>query len=553
VRSVAVALGAAVSVAALAYDPRALAADPKRALGLLLAVVILAAAVARPPRGVVRASPAALVFLAFVAWSGLTLAYGVPAGARDLGSWAAAAGLVLVTLPWPARRVRAAAGWAALFTGTAVSAVAVAQLARGARGLFVHGGQGNANWLGLILALAIPLTLDLAASRRRVAIALPLQLAGLVLSHSRVAWAACALTALPLLAALAWRKRGLAVIALALFTLAAAPPASSSEDVPISLAWQGRVWIWKTSAAAALAAAPAGAGLGGFAHAYLDAQGRRLAPLPPREASHRFVNATTAHCDWIEVLVDGGPVALILLALSVAWSALGAARAGWYGGAAALTAFAVCALGDSPLRQPGLVLLLGLVVSGAPRSLSLPRGPLALTVGRGVVLAACGLLLAGATRGWVAQRRLTAALAAAPEEQGALLASAARLDPTSGEIALERGLRALDLGHPDEASSELRRSRVLLANVGTDVALGNAALLLGDAEGSLGWYEAALARNPGSFRAHANISQPLVALGRLDEAERHLAIAAALWPGHLHLLEMKDQLQRARVERGAGP
>jgi hypothetical protein len=596
-------LGAAVAAAALVWDPRAPAADPKRALGLLLAVVLLAAAVVRPPgkRVALRVAPAALLFLGFVAWSALSLVHGVPSGARDLATWAAAAGLVVVTARWPARRAQAAAGWAAILAGSGASAVAVVERARGARGLFVHGGQGNANWLGLLLGLTIPLTLGLASrwtqrSRRAaLAAALLLQAAGLVLSHSRVAWAACALASLPLLVAMAStsitaRRRGVAVAAVALALAAALPaaaraaPVASAEpapaaDVPIPVAWQGRVWIWRTSADAAIEALPAGAGLGGFAHAYLDAQGKRLAPLAPRAASHRFVNATTAHCDWLEVLVDSGPVGLLLLALAVGSGLLASARAGWFAGAdppeaggasartaarwgvapescaAALASFAVCAMGDSPLRQPGPALLLGLAIGACPKTLALPRPNVALlsSAARVALTAASALLLAGSVRGWIADRRLHAARDAAPGEQAALLSSAARLDPGSGEIALERGLRELDLGRPEAALVELRRSRPLLANVGTDVAIGNAEQLLGDPEAARRAYLAALARHPGSFRAHANISQPLIALGRLDEAERHLAVAAELWPGHPRLLEMSDQLRRARLDREAGP
>jgi hypothetical protein len=91
------ALGAAVAVAALAFDPRAPAADAKRTIGLLLAVALLAVAIAEPARAAreTRVAPAALFFLGFVAWSGLTLIWGVPLGARDLGAWTAAATLVV--------------------------------------------------------------------------------------------------------------------------------------------------------------------------------------------------------------------------------------------------------------------------------------------------------------------------------------------------------------------------------------------------------------------------------------------------------------------------
>jgi tetratricopeptide (TPR) repeat protein len=563
-------LGASAALAALAFDPHAPAASAKRTLGLLVALALLAVAVARPPRvGTrIRVAPAALFFLGFVAWSGISLRWGIPSGAGDLGTWTVAEVLVLVVLPWPARRAREAAGWAALLAGGGAGAFALVQVARGASGIFVHGGQGNANWLGLLTALTLPLTMGMTdAGRRRALVggSLALQLAGLVLSHSRVAWAAALAGSLPLAFALAWpavRARRAVAAALTLgalgLSLAAspalagpAPGGAPAGDVPIPLAWKGRTWIWRTSAAAAVAALPAGAGLGGFAHAYLAAQGPRLARLPPKEASRTFVNATTAHCDWLEVLVDSGPMGLVLLALALGSGGISSLRTRWLPGAAALLSFAVCALGDSPLRQPGVVLILGLALGGLARTVVLEAPARLLPMVRVALLAATALLLADSARGFIGQRRLTAARDAAPDEQRALLAGAARVDPRSGEIALERGLRELDLGHPEAALVELRRSRALLANVGTDVAIGNAEVLLGHPEAAIAAYQAAIAQNPGAFRAHANISQPLVALGRLDEADAHLAIAAELWPGHPRLLEMIDRAHQARIEREA--
>ncbi len=133
----------------------------------------------------------------------------------------------------------------------------------------------------------------------------------------------------------------------------------------------------------------------------------------------------------------------------------------------------------------------------------------------------------------------------------ARLTTAARLDPTNGEIALDRGLTAIDLGTPELAIPELLRARRLLANVGTDIALGNAHVLLGEPDVAVDDYLRAIRLNPGSFRAHANLAEPLVTLGRLDEADRHLAIAAELWPGHPKLAELRDRARRARFDREA--
>jgi tetratricopeptide (TPR) repeat protein len=372
-----------------------------------------------------------------------------------------------------------------------------------------------------------------------------------------VAWAAAALSLGALLASRAgvarrWRAVAVAATLAAGIAAAALPSASSpqaapaeGEDVPAPVALRGRLWIWRCSLDAGLASLPAGAGLGGFGHAYLDAQGERLAGLDPKLASRRFLNATTAHQDWLETLVDAGPIAPALLVVALILGARAARRDDWPEGASALLAFAVCAAGDSPLRQPAVTILLGLALAGAPdRGPPLPRRALA-----GAALAACAWLLAVSAGGWLAARKLTAAKEALPEARAALLSRAARVDRRSGEIAVEEGLLALAQGDGEGALRELRRSRALLANVGTDVAIGNAEVLLGRPERAITAYEAALRRHPGSFRAHVNLIEPLLALGRIDEAEHHRAVAAKLWPGHPRLAEMSDRIQRARVDR----
>ncbi|APR83671.1 TPR repeat protein [Minicystis rosea] len=583
-RSVAIAV--AIAAAATAYDPRAPAADPKRALGLLSAIVALSVSLARPSRERRALPPAVLAFVAFTVWSGLTLLWGVPAGVRDLASWVAGAALALAMSQRPLVEARRDAEHAAALAGSAAALVALGQRASGARGIFVHGGQGNANWLGLLLAVTLPLSVGLVvrlhdegAKRARAAAmgAVLLQLAGLVLSHSRVAWMASALALGGMAISLVLKRIGarrrapviagvVAAVALSFGFVRApslrgapeAPPVvAEGDDVPVPVAFQGRVFIWRSSLDAAVASLPVGAGLGGFAHAYLDAQGARLAVLEPKVASRRFLNATTAHSDWIEVLVDGGLPALALLALAIFGGMMAAARSGWIEGAGALFALAVCAAGDSPMRQPGLVLLVGLVL-GACTDLAgnkaRSRAPAALapTLRAGLLLASAWLL-AVSVSGWIASRRLTAAKEALPEARRALLASAARLDPRSGEIALERGLFELASGDLEAALAGLRRSRTLLANVGTDVAIGNAEAELGRHEAAVEAYRAALRHHPGSFRAHANVTQPLLALGRLEEAEAHLAVARSLWPGHPRLGEMAEQLRRARIDRATRP
>src|SRR5262249_11923762 len=136
--------------------------------------------------------------------SALSLAWGVAAGARDLSIWVAAVAIGASAAGLGHERAAGTARASAMIVGGGSALHAVVGWPRGARGLEVHGLQGNANWLGLVLAIAIPLTLDSAMrssspSRRLVrglaAVLVALESLALVLSHARVAWVALALSA----------------------------------------------------------------------------------------------------------------------------------------------------------------------------------------------------------------------------------------------------------------------------------------------------------------------------------------------------------------------
>src|SRR5262245_65317879 len=79
--------GVAAALAGLAWDPAAPAADPKRALVLLVAAAAIAST--RRPRAV-EVAPAGLLFVAFVALSALSLCWGA-GGWRDLATLGGAA------------------------------------------------------------------------------------------------------------------------------------------------------------------------------------------------------------------------------------------------------------------------------------------------------------------------------------------------------------------------------------------------------------------------------------------------------------------------------
>lgn len=599
-----VALAIAAALAGLVRDPSAPAADAKRVAALAVALLGCALVLVRPAVQLAwhRAAQLAVAALAVSALSAL---YGLPSGLLDLGTWVAGAALAFAVAALGRATAIVVLRTVALSLGGGASLLALAQAARGASGMQLEGAQGNPNWLGLLLAVALPLSLDAArvhlrARRARLAaltaVLVLVELVALYASHSRVAWLAT-LVALPVVFLRRATPRGRVVVAAAAVALVAgivgvalarhdratasassvgaagkprgghaahashaahaepeldaAPPSHEAHEAPLGVALEGRLAIARTSAVAALAELPFGAGLGRFGHVYLAAQGASLASLPPREASRRFLNATTAHDEWLQLAVESGPFAPLLLLAAFALAARAHVRARCSAAAAALVACAICALADSPLRQPAVVIVVALAFAALPhRALALAasesvRRARALPL---IMLALAALALAPATRGYLAARLRTQARDALPEARLALLSKSARVDPGSGEAALDLGLARLEAGDADGALGALRRSRRLLANMGTSIAIGNAELARGRADLAEPEYRAALAESPGSLRAHADLAEALRQLGKLDDAEAHARVALAVSPGDARVRELVDRIHRDRME-----
>jgi tetratricopeptide (TPR) repeat protein len=397
----------------------------------------------------------------------------VPAGARDLATLTCGLGATVLGLELGIDVARLAGA----ITGTGAAAIAIASAAAGARGMHLHAGQGNPNWLGLLVAVTLPLTIDLAMTKRSRAAALGVcaQAIALYLSHSRVAWGAALVACAPFAFFRGARAR---VIAAALLGAAlVASPALAQTDVPADLALAGREWIWRMTANAASGALPFGAGLGGFGHAYLDAQGVALAGRTPAEAARSFVNATSAHEEYLQAAAESGPFAALAL---VAW------------------------------------------------------------------------LLYGSARGWLATRTRTRALEGDAGARVTLLARAARLDPTSGEAALDLGLARVAAGDAAGGLEELRRADVLFADTGARIAIGGAELARGDAAAAERAYRRALEWSPGSFRARAALAEALLAQGKLVEAEREALVARRVLPGDPRGREILDKIREAKMDDVTG-
>lgn len=555
------ALPFAFAAAALAYDPSAPAAACKRTLFLLLALALLARAASRlltKARAAPGVSPALVALAGFVLFEGLSLSWSASPGYLTVGSHVAALALAwALSADTDARVIRQNT---ALFIGSGASLWCVGAFILGARGFDLHAGQGNPDWLGLLLALTLPFSVHAFANvkeRHLRALALlstGLQVVALFLAHSRVAWLA-SVVGLAVWGATRARNKlrflsGFALslgLALTLVTLAEQQPLSS--DNPAAESFAGRVWLAETTLQAATNALPLGTGLGGFAAAYLDTQGTRLAKLSPDTAARTFVNATTAHGDFAEIVCETGPLGLLLFLVALVFAVRQALQSKDGVALACLVTAAITMLGDSPLHQPACVLVLFLCLAQAPSGISLSRTT--HRIGTLALLLAAALLLRESASDWWAQRLVTGARDAPLAQQTSTFAKAARIAPRSGEVAFALGEARLEAGDPQGAYEAFLRSEALLPSVATNVALGNTLLALNRGAEAQAAYQKAVRRSPGSLRAQTNLAALLLDEGRLDEAEKHLLIARDLSPGHAKVRALQDALSKARIERGA--
>ncbi len=578
VRRVAGWVALAATISGAVYDPHAYAAEPKRALALLAGCALSAMMLQRkrPGRGTQLPRSIALSAAAlFVLVSCVSLAWGRAPGALDLATWLGGAGFAVFAAR--AQRVSAVAmaRLAGLWLGATVSVVAIVSAVAGARGFLLHAGQGNPNWLGLLLAATLPLALDTCilhvqrghARTRRFAMSLAFtapQAVALYLAHSRVAWGAAAVSILFVLAARVRARRralltGAAVAVIAALALrggvaGAVERDAMTNDVPASQSLHGRVWIWKSSAVAAKDALPFGVGLGGFGHAFHDAQGRELSRMTPSAAARTYENATTAHQEYLQIAAESGLLAVLAFACALGFGAIAHARRGFHGGAGALLACAITSLGDSPFRQPAVVIVCALSL-GACRALHRARrksaGPRLGTLRTALVLGllvASGWALLGSVRSWLSTRMYLASFSLAPDARARMLDRSARLSPRSGEPRFEKGLLLLQAGEPAAALEALDAAEERIADPGILAAKGEAYLALGDTVACERAYRSALTWNPGSLRARVGLAEALRQEGRLDDAEAEATLAKKLSPGAAQVRELIDSIREARSD-----
>jgi len=497
-------------------------------------------------------------------------------------------GLVAATLRAPPPRAADGAPRLAPATLAAVVAAAITaarvgvDLARGEQGAALDGGQGNANWAGLLLGLALLPVVELALERRRWARAGAATVAigaaaALVVTESRAAFVGLG-AGLTVALGAAWTGRrsarlpggarvalitaapfacgvGLTAVALAVGPRVAAGAGGSAA------ALAGRAWIWRVSADVAAANLPLGTGAGAFTAGYLPAQARRIAGLPLVEAARRSHDVVDAHHDWLAALAVLGPVGVALLGVALAAGIAAAVRARRPLRAGAL-AFAVVAMsGDVLVERPGVALLLALLLADAGRAASAVgerarRGlPAALRAAFRTpwpwlgALTLSALLLRLATAAWLAEHDLARADAAGPRARRARLERAWTRNPRSPVLAADLGVARLQSGDAAGAERALATAVALRPSVGGLVALGNARRELGEPAAARRAYERAVALAPTSFRARVSLSSALIGAADLYGAERHLTVARALYPGDPRVAELTERLRRARLAR----
>ncbi len=539
-------------------------ATVSKTLAVALGVCVLGAfGVSGGQRGRVLLTTPLGVWGALASWTVLGLIWGNPGGLPRvlllaLGVCFAATVAQRLRLPQRRRLVEEVAAVVGLASSGVVGLGRVIGTDLGAR-IF-----GNENWLGVALCLCLAATAGAALSRRGAArwwwaaIAF-VQLSALCVTPSRVAWLAAGVAGVTLMARRKWcrgsspgraqaaRRLATAVVAISALLTAVGvgmPQAAAMvSGSATSRALEGRSWIWKVSATAASRAPVLGSGSGSFGHTFLSDQGSRLAGLSVQSASRRFVNATTAHNDFLHLAVEHGLLAAALSA-ALLWLLLRRALERSPSQSAMLAAFGICMVGESCLTQPVPVVFLALSTAALS-----PRPPRAIVLGSFAAGAIGAALLVQAL---LAERALSEADTRAGSERLGFARRAASVNPRSGAAALTHGLALLELGRAKEAQVELERSTVLLANVGTHVALGNAYQELGKLPAALSSYRVALSYHPALLKALANEAVVLTRLRRLPEARSSLLRAQRLWPGHAALPPIQEALRRAELDQATG-
>jgi tetratricopeptide (TPR) repeat protein len=229
---------------------------------------------------------------------------------------------------------------------------------------------------------------------------------------------------------------------------------------------------------------------------------------------------------------------------------------------AAWLGLVVHGLADSALHRPGPLLLavgwLALARPGERRPRPAPAGAGATARGLSV-----GLVLAALVGLWHTTRQalsdaclvrgLRAAAEGRPAEARHQLSAGLHLAADPTELLFYRGVLRAELGRPDGAARDLRRSFSLVPTPERATALGNLELRRGHADRAVRWYRRAIALHPRYTPAYNNLGVAHLRLGDRGAARRHLLRARSLRPGDARVNRSWSALEAAAAAAAPAP
>lgn len=289
---------------------------------------------------------------------------------------------------------------------------------------------------------------------------------------------------------------------------------------------EGRSFLYEVSVDAALDRPLVGQGIGGFARTWLGAQGERL--QEDRTARKWWTNARHAHNQPLQVWVERGLLAMLLLAAFWVYHLWLAIRMGMAGNAipaSVMAAALVCSLGSVTYDQVPFRMLLFLLAGTAGDGPSilppLSRMPRAWMAAARVLAVAAGIALL-VLPPWHA-------LADFHFVRGNFQ-TACRLEPANGRSLYYLGVEKMRAGDSREAARLLELAAKLRPNLNGLITLGNVltrAHRLDEAEAP---YLQAIAWKPDFAPAFANLAVLYHRKGQPETAWRYALRAVSLRP-----------------------
>ena len=295
----------------------------------------------------------------------------------------------------------------------------------------------------------------------------------------------------------------------------------------------GRRLIWMTAAEMLRTNHFMGNGLGCFYYGYIPAQGKVLEQFPPERFLPVMEMVIWAHDEFLQELVETGPVGLLLFGVLLFWPIYLALKKKSWGQESvflglALLSWTVVALFDFPLHRPSesilLFSLLGLIAGseGSSRSWKLvPSRWLAISF---LLLAILGTFLT--IRHYASLAALNTALKApagtSREAAEGVFRKAISLSLRPGQAEAAYGAYLADKGRPSEGVHLMQKALATFRDAYLYENLGKADMTMGDLDRAAALYKEAM--NSGNRNmTDASIQSKIdLRMGRRDEAVARL-------------------------------